>query len=220
MDTRAPLIVGLLLLGAGVVLLALAGRRRAVRRAENALSVLCSRLGLSPIQQGASLLQYFRECPSIGSPLRLARGIVNGHEVEICLVSIVKRSNLGKTLVGIRCPSLRGIAVGLSHRDAASVITHSLFGVPNGVGTTALFGEYDAWGSASDAERTFTPEIQSQLLALGRTLTQVLLCRDEVILEWKGIEDDPNAMGQAFRLAGLLCEAANRLRRHGSQVPI
>jgi hypothetical protein len=211
MEPRAPLIVGLLLLGAGIVMLALAGRRRAVRRAEKALSVLCSRLGISPIQQRASLLQYFREYPSVGSPLRLARGIVNGQTAEICFVSIVKRSKLGKTLVGIRCPSSRGIAVGLSRRDAASVVTNSLFGVANGVGTTPLFGEYDAWGSASDVQRTFTPEIRSQVLALGRTLTQVLVYRDEVILEWRGIEEDPNLMGQAFRLGGLLCEAANRL---------
>lgn len=211
--TRALLILGLVAAAAAIIALALMDRRRSVARAEKILATLCSQTGLVPVEAKASALKYFREYPSVGSPLRFAAGRVDGVPVEICFVPIVKRSEIGRTLVGTPCPGRRGVEVGLSARDAASGITHSLFGVAGGSGARPLFGPYDGWGPATDLERVFTPAVQSMTLAFPRQLDQVLVYGQEVVLVWRGIEDDVSVVKQAFRLAASLCEAASRSGR-------
>jgi hypothetical protein len=208
-STRALLILGLVAVVGAICALALMDRRRSVARAEKVLAALCAQTGMSPVEAGASVLKYFRTYPSVGSPLRFAAGRVDGVPVEACFVPIVKRSEKGRTLVGTPCPGRLGIEVGLSARDAASGITHSLLGVAGGAGARPLFGAYDGWGPPADVERVFTPEIQSMTLAFPRRFEQVLVYGQEVVMVWRGIEDDVSVMRQAFRLAASLCKAAS-----------
>jgi hypothetical protein len=212
-STRALLILGLVAAAGAIIALALMDRRRSVARAEKILAALCSQTGLHPVATGASALKYFRDKPSVGSPLRMAAGRVDGVPVEICFVPIVKRSEKGRTLVGTPCPGRLGVEVGLSARDAASGITHSLFGVAGGAGARPLFGPYDGWGPPADLQRVFTPAVQSMTLAFPRQLEQVLVYGQEVVLVWRQIEDDVGVMKQAFRLAASLCEAASSSSR-------
>ena len=212
-STRALLILGLVAVAGAICALALMDRGRSVARAEKLLAALCSQTGLHPLAVGASALKYFREYPSVGSPLRLAAGRVDGVSVETCFVPIVKRSEKGRTLVGAPCPGRLGGEVGLSARDAVSGLTHSLFGVANGVGARPLFGAYDGWGPPADLERVFTPDVRSTMLAFPRQFEQVLVYGQEVVMVWRGIEDDVPVMKQAFRLAASLCEAASSSRR-------
>lgn len=212
-STRALLIVGLVAAAGAIIALALMDRRRSVARAEKILAALCSQTGLVPVEAKASTLRYVREYPSVGSPLRFAAGRVDGVSVEAGFVPIVKRSEKGRTLVGTLCPGRLGDEVGLSARDAVSGITHSLLGVANGVGAGPLFGPYDGWGPSADLQRVFTPEVRSMTLAFPRQFEQVLVYGQEVVMVWRGIEDDVAVMKQAFRLAASLCEAAGSSRR-------
>jgi hypothetical protein len=206
--TRALLILGLIVLAGGISALALMDRRKSVRRAESAVATLCSQAGLLPIEVGASELSYFRDYPRVGSPLRLAAGRLDGFHTEVCFVPIVKRSSIGKTMVGMRCPEELRVEVGLSKRDAASGITHSLLGQPNGVGAKSGFGDYDAWGPAADLQRIFTSEILAKTLAFPRKLDQVMVYGRDIVLVWKDIESDASVVKTAVQLGASLCDLA------------
>jgi hypothetical protein len=47
-------------------------------------------------------------------------------------------------------------------------------------------------------------------LAFPRTFEQVLVYGQEVVMVWRGIEEDVSVMKQAFRLGASLCEAASK----------
>jgi hypothetical protein len=206
--TRILIVLGFAALGGFICLLAVMGRRRSVRRAENALKKLCSQTGVSLSEPDASSLKYFREYPRLLSPLRLAAGLIDGLPVEICMVPIVKRSSKGRTMVGIHCPEPIGAEVGISLRDAASLITNSMFGQANGIGTKQLFGNYDAWGYPNDVRKIFSSEIQSMIIAFPYKFEQIMLYGQEIVMIWKGIEEDVNVVKQVFRLGASLSNVA------------
>ncbi len=208
--TRALLILGLVMLGLAICVLAMMIRHRSVARAEEVLTNLCSQLGLLPVANSASALKYFREYPSVGSPLRLAAGRLYGLHVETCLVPIVARSEKGRTLVGVQCSTPLGFEVGLSRRDAVSGITNSLFGQANGVGSVPLFENYDGWGPSPDLQRLFNTEVQAAIRAFPHTFEQVLVYGQDVVMVWREIEADASVMKQAFQLGASLCQAARK----------
>jgi len=212
---RALLVLGLVLLLVAVVVLSLMGKRRSVARAEEVLATLCMQIGLSPMAAGASAIKYFREYPSFDSPVRLAAGRVDGFYVETCFIPIVGRSAKGRTLVGLQGPARFGVEVGLSRRDAVSGITNSLFGQANGIGSQPLFGHYSGWGPPAEVARIFTPAAQAMTLAFPRSLDQVMVYGQDVVLMWKGIEEDASVMKQAIRLGASLYEAASKSVHQG-----
>jgi hypothetical protein len=184
------------------------GFRKPALRTLRALNKLASSLGLMPIVKGAGMVKYLHEYPAGNPRPQFAAGVFDGLRIEVRFDPRTRSSDKGRTMLGIHLSTPLKISAGLTHRDAASVITNSLFKQPNGLGTKPLFDRYDAWGAASDIQRIFTLEVQSQIRAIPRVFDQLILYGDDVVTMWPGVEEDVEVVKQAIRLASLLGQSA------------
>lgn len=202
----------ILVLAAGIAAVAFVtwrtGRRGPVQQAEKALEALCPLVGLSPIDVSASSVDYFRNHQRLGCPLRAAAGQFDGFQVEICYVPLVKRSDKGRTMIGVHCPKPLGVEVGLTWRDPLAGIVNSLFGQANGVGSKPLFGRYDSWGATANVQKFFPSHIQSLILTFPTGFEQILVNGEDVVMIWTGIEEDVRVVKRAFELARALYNIA------------
>jgi len=192
------------------VFLDIGSRRRLIKRAENARERLGAHWGLSQIDNRECAVTYLRNYKRLGTFLRCAAGVINALRVEIGFVPLIKHSNKGITIFGVYAPEPLTAPIGLSRHDAVVNTLCLLFGLPNRAGSKPLFGNYDASGTNADIQRVFTTAIQSRILAFPRFLEQVMIYDQNIVLIWKGIEEDTAIVDQAFQLAASLYELVNQ----------
>jgi hypothetical protein len=184
------------------------GFRKPALRTVRALDTLASHLGLMPIAKGAGKVKYLHECPAGNPRPRFAAGIFDGLHIEVRFDPRMRSNNNGRTMLGIHFSKSLRISAGLTHRYAVSEIICSLFNQPNGFGSQPLFDRYDAWGSESDIKRIYSPEVQSRIRAFPRVFDQLILYGNDVVTMWPGVEEDPDVVKQAIRLASLVGNSA------------
>ena len=199
--------VNVVLLGA--ILLALMNRKQRVDLAGGMFLALCSQLGLLPADKRVSAVKFFREFPfiGIGRKLLLAAGTLDGFHVELCVVPFMRSSPKGQTMVGIRCPTVAGVEVGLTRRDVVISTIGSMMGSSNLTGDGSLHGKYDTWGA--DVARVLTTEVQTSVLSFPGSLDKLWVSGHEAVIVWNGVELEAPVIAYAFRLGMSLHAAAH-----------
>ena len=190
------------------ILLILMNWKQRDERAGRTFLALCSQLGLSPSDKGVCSVKYFREYPFIGfgRKLLLAAGTLDGIHVELCVVPYMRSCPKGQTMVGIQCPTVAGVEVGLTRRDVIISTIGSVMGLSNRSGDGPLSGKYDTWGT--DVARVLTSEVQTSVRSFPGSIDKLWVSGHDAVIVWDGVELEAAVIAYAFRLGMSLHEAA------------